>query len=112
MANRYILPAAVEYQRRMAESLAAVKAAGGQCTEVKSLLDRFCDLTCELRRTEALAQELEHAGEGSAESHAKHYRDKVVPAMTALREAGDRIEQLVPHELWPLPTYREMLFTH
>jgi glutamine synthetase len=113
MANRYILPAAVEYQRRMAESLAAVKAAGGQCTEVKSLLDRFCDLTCELRRrTEALAQELEHAGEGSAESHAKHYRDKVVPAMGALREAGDRIEQLVPHELWPLPTYREMLFTH
>jgi glutamine synthetase len=112
MANRYILPAAVEYQKRMAESLAAVKAAGGQCTEVKSLLDRFCDLTCDLRRrTEALSHELEHAGEGSAESHAKHYRDKVVPAMTALREAGDRIEQLVPHELWPLPTYREMLFT-
>ena len=71
------------------------------------------DLACELRRkTEALAHELDHAGEGSAESHAKHFRDKVVPAMTALREAGDRIEQLVPHELWPLPTYREMLFTH
>ncbi|HEX5042436.1 MAG TPA: glutamine synthetase III [Candidatus Polarisedimenticolaceae bacterium] len=113
MANRYILPAAVEYQKRMAESLAAVKDAGGTCTELKALLDRFCDLTCELRRrTEALAHELEHAGDGSVEAHAKHFRDKVVPAMASLRDAGDRIEQLVPHELWPLPTYREMLFTH
>jgi glutamine synthetase len=113
MANRYILPAAVEYQKRMAESVAAVKSAGGSCTELKTLLDRFCDLACELRRrTEALAHELDHAADGSAEAHAKHFRDKVVPAMAALRDAGDRIEQLVPHELWPLPTYREMLFTH
>ena len=37
-------------------------------------------------------------------------RDTVVPAMDALREAGDQIELLVPHEIWPLPTYREMLF--
>src|SRR4029079_17552996 len=97
MANRYILPAAVEYQKRMAESVAAVKAAGGECAELKTLLDRFCELTCELRRrTEALAHELEHAGEGSTDVHAKHYRDKVLPAMAALRDAGDRIEQLVP----------------
>ncbi len=113
MANRYILPAAVEYQKRVAESVVAVKAAGSTCTELKTLLDGFCDLTCELRRrTEALAHELDHSAEGSAEAHAKHFRDKVVPAMAALREAGDRIEQLVPHELWALPTYREMLFTH
>ena len=37
-------------------------------------------------------------------------RDVVVPGMAALREAGDQIELLVPHEVWPLPTYREMLF--
>ena len=37
-------------------------------------------------------------------------RDSVVPAMAALREVGDAIEVLTPHELWPLPTYREMLF--
>ena len=30
--------------------------------------------------------------------------------MDALREAGDAIENLVPQDLWPLPTYREMLF--
>jgi len=37
-------------------------------------------------------------------------RDKVVPAMAKLRETGDSIEVLTPHSLWPLPTYREMLF--
>jgi glutamine synthetase len=30
--------------------------------------------------------------------------------MVALREIGDRLESVVPHDLWPLPTYREMLF--
>ncbi len=37
-------------------------------------------------------------------------RDTIVPQMATLRELGDQIELMVPHELWPLPTYREMLF--
>jgi len=44
------------------------------------------------------------------EKHAKWFRDKVVPAMQVLRESGDALEMLVPQDLWPLPTYREMLF--
>ena len=37
-------------------------------------------------------------------------RDQVVPAMTAVREAADKLETLVADDLWPLPTYQEMLF--
>jgi glutamine synthetase len=33
-----------------------------------------------------------------------------VPLMGTLRELGDKIETSVPSDLWPLPTYREMLF--
>jgi glutamine synthetase len=111
IANRYIVPAGLEYQRRIAESVSATKSAGVDCTEGKKLLDELCSLTCEMRRrTLALQNALDHQGSESAESHAKHYRDRVVPAMAALREAGDRLELLVPHDLWPLPTYREMLF--
>ena len=40
----------------------------------------------------------------------KYMRDTVVPAMVKLRELGDQLELMVPHETWPLPTYREMLF--
>ena len=59
----------------------------------------------------ALQKLLEHEGNGdSPRSTRKYFRDKVIPAMAALREAGDALECIVPHDLWPLPTYREMLF--
>jgi glutamine synthetase len=60
-------------------------------------------------QTDKLAKAIDHHAP-SAQKHATHMRDAVVPVMQALREAGDQIELLIPHELWPLPTYREMLF--
>jgi glutamine synthetase len=110
MANRYILPAALEYQKQIALSVSAVKAAGAAPTESEKLLAAYTDLVNKLKAgSDALAAALEHAS-GSAEAHAGYMRDTVVPAMVNLREVGDAIEELTPHELWPLPTYREMLF--
>jgi glutamine synthetase len=110
MANRYILPSALKYQKDVAESVAAVREAGGSTREAKKLLGEIALLVDELRvRADKLAKALDHSA-GSAEKHAKFVRDTVVPAMTALRETGDQIELLMPHETWPLPTYREMLF--
>ncbi|HKV98737.1 MAG TPA: glutamine synthetase III [Vicinamibacterales bacterium] len=110
MANRYILPSALKYQKDVAESVMAVKNAGGSTKEAKKLLDRVASLVDELRTgADKLAKALDqHAP--SAEKHAKFVRDTVVPAMAALRETGDQIELMMPHETWPLPTYREMLF--
>ncbi len=111
MGNRYILPAAIKYQGQVAESLAAVKAAGGTSKEGKKMLDQIAKLTDELKqKTDKLQELLGHEGDGSIEKHAKFFRDKVVPAMVSLRETGDALESIVPHEGWPLPTYREMLF--
>jgi glutamine synthetase len=110
IANRYILPAALEYQRNIGQSVAAVKAGGSSSVQGKKLLSQYTKLTDKLKtQTDALAAALDH-GNGSAEKHAKYMRDKVVPAMEKLRETGDEIEVLTPHEIWPLPTYREMLF--
>ena len=111
MANRYILPAALDYQKQVAQSVAAVKAAGAQSIEGKKTLDGLIKLIDEFkRRTDKLQKVLEHEGSGSAEKHAKHFRDAVIPAMSVLRDAGDALELIIPHELWPLATYREMLF--
>ena len=111
MANRYILPAAFEYQKQVAQSVSAVKAAGGKSVEGKKTLDELVKLIDEFkRRADKLQKALEHEGDGSAEKHAKHFRDAVIPAMAALRNAGDELELIIPHELWPLATYREMLF--
>ena len=37
-------------------------------------------------------------------------KSSVIPKMEELRSFGDRLETLVADDLWPLPTYREMLF--
>src|SRR5258708_1028225 len=110
IANRYILPAAFEYQKNVADSVAAVKAAGGKSVEGRKTLDKVTALIDEFRRrTEKLAAALEHEST-SAEKHAKHFRDVVVPAMEKLRESGDALEVVIPHGTSPLATYREMLF--
>jgi glutamine synthetase len=111
MANRYVLPAALEYQKRVADSVTAVKAAGSKSVEGKKTLGKIVKLTDDLkRRTDKLQAALAHEGNGSAEKHAKHFRDSVVTSMASVRETSDALECIIPHEVWPLATYREMLF--
>jgi glutamine synthetase len=111
MANRYIMPAALEYQKRIGQSVTAVKQAGGSTTQGKKLLAKYTKLVDQFKvQADALAAALDHKSNGSAEKHAKYMRDKIVPTMAKLRTVGDDIEVLTPHEIWPLPTYREMLF--
>src|SRR5687768_6688145 len=111
MANRYIIPAAYKHQEQLANTVAAVKAAGASAKETRRALDEICKMTDDAKvRVDRLHGLLEHEGAGDAEKHAKYFRDKVIPAMNALREVGDALENVVPQTLWPLPTYREMLF--
>jgi len=111
MGNRYILPAAYRYVGQLAESVVAVKAAGVTAKEAKRGLDELVRLTEEAKvRIDQLQTLLEHVGDGDGEKHSRYFRDKVIPAMNAVREVGDSLEMVVPHDLWPLPTYREMLF--
>ncbi len=110
IANRYVLPAALGFQRELAETLNATAAAGVKCREMKPLLEDVCELACELRRrTKALEAALGDEA-GTPEAHARHFRDEVIPAMNAVRETADALELLLPSDSWPLPTYREMMF--
>ncbi|HQZ39604.1 MAG TPA: hypothetical protein PLH72_11260, partial [Vicinamibacterales bacterium] len=110
MANRYLLPAALEYQKRIGESVAAVRAAGVPTKEGAKHLTRIVGLVDRFRsQTDTLAADLAHTS-ASAEKHATYMRDTIVPDMAALRDLGDQLEVVLPHELYPLPTYREMLF--
>ena len=59
----------------------------------------------------AIQEDLEGSDHGETE-RAYAYREKVIPAMDAVRERCDLLERLVSDNLWPLPKYREMLFIH
>jgi glutamine synthetase len=110
IANRYIMPAALTYQTQVAQNVTAVKQAGGSTTAAQATLDALCRLVDGLRaKAGALVHATEHA-DGSAEEHARHMRGTVLPLMAELRTIGDELEVMMPSELWPLPTYREMLF--
>ena len=59
-----------------------------------------------LRRT--YSAESASAEEGRIRAQA--YHDKVVPAMEALRAPADRLEMIVDKELWPFPSYGDLIF--
>jgi glutamine synthetase len=111
MAKTLILPAALRYQREVGESIAAAKAAGASSP---AGLETFGTLVSTIndfqRGITALEKALSHHADGDALAHAKHYRDNVVSGMVELRKSGDKLETLIADDLWPLPTYREMLF--
>ena len=89
---------------------AAVTQAGAKSVEGKKALDKITKLVDKFKaQADKLEKSLDQSS-ASAEKHAKHFRDGVIPNMTALRELGDELENMMPHELWPLATYREMLF--
>ena len=60
--------------------------------------------------TDRLGEAVDEPAKGDSLDHAKYARDVIIPAMNAVRSAGDQLETLVADDLWPLPTYQEMLF--
>ena len=112
IARRTILPAALRYQSEVAQSISNLKAAGVSppSTEVDLLNDLTATIQDLQSRIAALAKVCDEHVSGGTLAHAKYSRDVVIPAMNAVRNAGDKLETLVADDLWPLPTYQEMLF--
>jgi glutamine synthetase len=108
LAKTAILPAALRYQAELAVSSTAAKALG---TELK-LPAKLAGLIGELEKSiEALETVLGQVhGQSDGLKEAQFFADKVLPAMTKVRESADLLEGIVADDLWPLPTYQEMLF--
>ncbi len=108
LARTQIFPAAVRYQNQLAETCTNLKANG--YTFDTLTLDKVTSLVKALQDgADALETTLGHSAKSTL-AHAQHFRDKVVPAMNVVRAAADGLEGLVADDLWPLPTYQEMLF--
>jgi glutamine synthetase len=57
-----------------------------------------------------LRSEISHDAVETEEKHAEHSQLGLLPAMASVRAAADALETMVADDLWPLPTYQEMLF--
>ncbi len=109
IAQQSILPAAYRYQGELASTVASMIAAG--LKPDGSALGAVTKLVGQLEAAVAkLTSSIGHHASGPVIEHCKHYRDEVLPAMLEVRAAADGLEAIVADDLWPLPTYSEMLF--
>jgi len=115
MANRQIVPAVVKYVTELANSIQAVRAADVEAdvsTQTELLQTSSALLGSLRKKVKALAEVNGHAAEMEEDYYKKgvYYRDVVFKAMAEVRQDADALETLVDAELWPLPTYAQMLF--
>jgi glutamine synthetase len=112
-----VLPAAMQAQKRAADSIAAVAGVAPQA-DLKPQKEHLSQITEAINRLRGAIAELSkarhHAEEtkGGANDQARAFREEVVPAMAKVREQADLLETLCDDDLWPLPKYRELLFLH
>src|SRR5262249_40415793 len=111
MARTMILPAAIRYQGQLAQAVNATKAAGVDNSAQVDLLKSLSSTISEFQKAVSqLDKALGHQHKSDLLAEAKSMRDSVLPAMANVRALGDTLETMVADDLWPLPTYREMLF--
>jgi glutamine synthetase len=108
-AATVILPAAVRYQTELAQNVATLKAAGVEASTItlEAVSGPVSDLTSAIA---TLKKALSHHAGDTPLAEAKHAQDELLPAMAAVRTAADTLESVVADDLWPLPTYQEMLY--
>jgi glutamine synthetase len=109
IARTKIYPAAIRYQSELAANCANLKAAGlapdtAMLAKVTNGIKKLTDSIT------ALEKGMSHHGGDGPLAEAKHFCRDVLPAVQAVREAADELECDVADDLWPLPTYQEMLF--
>jgi len=108
LGSTVISPAAMRYQTELAQNVSALKKAGLEpdTTLLEAVSTPISELTSGLAALKAAMAE--HGGDSAAEEAA--HAQSLLPLMDAVRAAADTLEGVVADDLWPLPTYQEMLY--
>ncbi len=116
MADRYILPAAATGLTELSATILSAREAcpGIDMTTLENNLMAINDAASGLSRESQVLKEylaeVRAMDDEDSIGIAKGYREKVFVKMAELREYGDLLETILPAELWPFPTYMDLLF--
>jgi glutamine synthetase len=112
MAKKQLIPAAVEYATFLADSIASFKAVSVPPSVQEDILKKLGSLLVSAYKslTSLEAAVMKAREVDDCLKKAETYRDKVTTAMKSLRSDIDAIEMLVPSDMWPIPTYVDLLF--
>ena len=104
IARTMLLPAAIQWLAALGE------ADGGPGVErlqeeLSGLVDELVERIFALETANREYPETDDVLEG-----ARYVQGSVIDAMASVREIADRLERIIPDDLWPLPKYSEVLF--
>ena len=113
IATKQIIPAVIKYTTVLAGSINAVKAAGPIDVSVQMDLLEKCtallkDTNSAMNRLSKVVAKVPEIPEGR--ERAVYCKDEVCKAMTELRTPVDELEMLVDKEMWPMPSYGDLIF--
>ena len=112
MAGKKIIPAVVKYSKNLADTVLAVKEAGADASVQADLLKTVTEKLAAMQKALAALKDAETKA-GAMEdvkAQAFFYKDTVKAIMDELRAPADELEMIVDKELWPIPTYGELMF--
>ena len=119
IAQSHIIPAVINYQNKLLQNvqgLAAVLGEKSGKTAAKAQIELIQEISLHLNglksKCDAMLEARKKANDiDELEAKALAYCDKVKVYFEEIRYHADKLELLVDDELWPLPKFREMLFT-
>ena len=115
IAKRQILPAVIKFATNIAASINTIKATGivVDLTAQTELLTKVSSLTASLNKNITILEDATgkaSTAHGDIYEQASLFRFDVFEKMATLREVADTLETLVDKDIWPMPTYGELLF--
>ena len=117
MAGKLIIPACIKYEGRLSGTVLNIRNALGELTaeagiaESRRLLQVSRQVALAQNALEALEEKMKKTAEIRSEKEkAFYYKDVIKPAMAELRNPCDELEKLVDREIWPFPTYEDLMF--
>ncbi len=112
MVSRDIMPAVLEFSGKLAKAAGSKAALDIPADAEKALCAKLSGLAKAIMdKAGALDAAVKGLPEDGAASAAAYTRKEIFSAMSALRAVVDEAEPMVPSNVWPYPSYGEMLFS-
>ncbi|WP_440321022.1 glutamine synthetase III family protein [Laedolimicola sp.] len=112
IASKQIIPAVIKYTKSLADTVNSVTAAGAEASVQSELLAEtsglLSDTKVALQKLIDLDKKSEEVPEGTELAH--YFHEEIVPAMAELRAPVDALEMIVDKEMWPMPSYGDLMF--
>lgn len=108
---KQILPAATEFSTVLADNIAKLTALGITATAQRETLETVAGLITDAYNAEQKLSEVQLAvkNESDLQTEADKCYSEVFAAMQELRTYCDRLETVMPKNMWPFPTYGDLL---